>query len=251
MRSISSFLTEIFHSRQARNQAYSLRAFARDWGVSPGRVSEILSGKRNLTLKMKILLEKNLNLNGEQIETLNDLMHTQSGLRPPAPVKKYISAQDFMSINSWSYYAVLSLFESYPHLNDHAELSKKLGLEVSQVDEVIATLLRLNLIERDNGRYTPKNLHTTTDQDKINFAIQNFHSGLIKKHLEVMQNCSVEEREVQALIFNMNPQSLPKAKKILRRCLVQLEKECPPQDKSSEVFALSVFLSPLTKRISL
>lgn len=44
-------LREELVRRQQRNPRYSLRAFARATGVSPATMSQVLSGKRSLTLR--------------------------------------------------------------------------------------------------------------------------------------------------------------------------------------------------------
>jgi len=44
-------LNREFESRKARNTKYSLRAFARDLGLSPGTLSEVLKQKRGLPVR--------------------------------------------------------------------------------------------------------------------------------------------------------------------------------------------------------
>lgn len=43
--SLSEILYAIFKKKQGRNPSYSLRAYARDLGISPGRLSVILNNK--------------------------------------------------------------------------------------------------------------------------------------------------------------------------------------------------------------
>jgi hypothetical protein len=47
--SFYQLLIEEFKLRQKRNASYSMRAFARDLGIGLGSISEVLSGKRELS----------------------------------------------------------------------------------------------------------------------------------------------------------------------------------------------------------
>src|SRR5689334_9211079 len=48
---ISALLQREYESRCARNSRYSLRAFARDVGLSPGGLSQVLRGRMGLSEK--------------------------------------------------------------------------------------------------------------------------------------------------------------------------------------------------------
>ena len=60
--SISEFLGAEFSKRKLRNETYSLRAFARDLGVSASRLSEILSGKLGISEKTAETIASKLRL---------------------------------------------------------------------------------------------------------------------------------------------------------------------------------------------
>lgn len=67
-----SFLIDIFKSEYARrerkNPRYSLRAFARDLGVPPSRLSEFLSGKAGISSRKLNSIFELLNLSQSQLE---------------------------------------------------------------------------------------------------------------------------------------------------------------------------------------
>ena len=46
------WLRSILVQRQQQNPQYSLRTFARDLGIPPGRMSEILNGRRRMTFQV-------------------------------------------------------------------------------------------------------------------------------------------------------------------------------------------------------
>ena len=55
-------LKEILIERKAKNSRYSARAFARDLGISQAFLSQVLSGKRNLSLELKLRIAESSGL---------------------------------------------------------------------------------------------------------------------------------------------------------------------------------------------
>jgi hypothetical protein len=74
-----TWLYELYRRRKARNEAYSLRAFARSIGLSPALTSQILSGKSSLTRKSAEVIADRLSLSPKQKRTL---VLTAMGLAP-------------------------------------------------------------------------------------------------------------------------------------------------------------------------
>ncbi len=52
--------------RQVKNPAYSMRAFARDLGLSASGLSEVLSGKHSLSLRRAVIVSQRLGLSGHE-----------------------------------------------------------------------------------------------------------------------------------------------------------------------------------------
>ena len=72
-----------FQSRKARNQYYSLRAFAQSLGIGSGALSEILKGKRNLGINKARAIVDKLNFDQNEKENfLNSVLEVK-----PAPKK--------------------------------------------------------------------------------------------------------------------------------------------------------------------
>lgn len=64
------FLRQEFDSRKENNPRYSLRAFARDLGVSSGRLSEILNFRRRVTPLQAAKFAERLKLTRERAKHL-------------------------------------------------------------------------------------------------------------------------------------------------------------------------------------
>lgn len=238
---IKTFYTEI----KNRRSSYSLRAFARDWGIQAGRASEIISGKRNLTQPLAILFIKNFDIDSDlSHKLLSQLKQEIEARKANLPTKKIISNQDFTKINHWQYYALLSLIEKSPFDTKSNWFAKKLGLSTEQINKMIQTLLELEILTLRQSHYEISSIRTTTEQDQLSQAIQQFHFGLTQQHLEKMKQLPPDLREIQALITSIHPKKLPKLKKMIRQFMTKFEKECF-LDNEPHIYALSIYLSPL------
>jgi cyanate lyase len=60
-------LKNIFQERINKNPKYSLRAFARDIGLSPSLLSMVMSGQRQLTAKQAAKISLKLKLSDELV----------------------------------------------------------------------------------------------------------------------------------------------------------------------------------------
>jgi plasmid maintenance system antidote protein VapI len=60
------YLKREFQWRKEKNPLYSQRAFARDLGLSSGEMSELLAGKRSLTLKKRLRLLDHIELSEQE-----------------------------------------------------------------------------------------------------------------------------------------------------------------------------------------
>lgn len=251
MKDVQRFVCEIFQEKKVRNKSYSLRAFARDWGIQPGRVSEIMSGKRHLTYKMANLLAQNIKLSQKKLDELSLLIRGQKGLKQSdLPIKKIIDFEKFKHVNTWRHYALMALIEAYPNVDvtiaGRSFFSEKLDVSLDFLDEMIKSLVSIGMLTVENNKYILSSFSTTTEQDKKNSSGQAFHRELTLYHLRVMSEVDLGLREVQSLIYTMNSTQIKSAKKKIRSFLTDIEK-MGAKSKDLDVFGISIFLSPLTK----
>jgi len=67
-------LLDTFNQRRVKNSAYSMRAYARDIDISPSRLSEIFSGKGELSLVKSVAIAKRLNLSPLKAANFKDMV---------------------------------------------------------------------------------------------------------------------------------------------------------------------------------
>jgi hypothetical protein len=74
-----SFIKAVLHSRRLRNPRHSLRAFARDIGISNSRLSHVLSSDEGISIKSAQRIAKGLQLNRAETEYFVNLVISECG----------------------------------------------------------------------------------------------------------------------------------------------------------------------------
>src|SRR4051812_37760608 len=114
--SAKTFLGEELARRIGNNPRYSQRAFARQLGMSPGELSEILRGKRSLSLKSALKIARSLGLNSSETKHLIYLSQVEKSRKLPVPQIDEVARNDarerqltldmFHVISDWYCFAI-------------------------------------------------------------------------------------------------------------------------------------------------
>ena len=136
-----------FQSRKARNQYYSLRAFAQSIGIGSGALSEILNGKRNLGLnKAHAIVEK---LNFDEFEKSAFLASVQSNssgvVNTPRRKNRELSLEAFEIVSSTDCMSILALADLDDFRLDVEWIAYKLGIKIKDVEKVIPTYRHIEM----------------------------------------------------------------------------------------------------------
>lgn len=92
----SEFLKSEFTKRKTKNPNFSVRAFARWLELSPAQVSQVMSGKRPLTLKALEKINKKLDISPFEKQTLENLQ--KIGKKGFTGQKFVLKKRHFMSL---------------------------------------------------------------------------------------------------------------------------------------------------------
>lgn len=79
--SIPDLIKIVFEEKKLRNSKYTLRALDRDIGIPPGRLSEVMAGKRNMTLLMAQKFVRLNKLQNDEKNKIFELIKSQNKLR--------------------------------------------------------------------------------------------------------------------------------------------------------------------------
>lgn len=233
-----------YQKRCHKNDRYSLRAFARDLGMSAPRLSQLLSRKRPPSPGQVLKVSQSLGLNQRETQRLlsSGLGNHQLAAFQELPLDQYRLMAD------WHHSAILCLLEtnSKSEIKDEKFIARRLGISGVLVNDSLERLTRLKLIQKDDNGYiaTLKNLATPTDLPST--ALKTFHSQMIRKALESLDSDTGVDRDITGITMAIDKSKLPAAKQMIKEFRRQLCGFLESGD-ANEVYHLNLQLFPLTK----
>lgn len=231
--------------RKRDNKQYSLRAFAENLDVPPGRLSEILSGKRALSKKMKAHIAGKLGIS--EIQDFLDEASLPKLSFSQRSDYHLLTDDTFSVLADWYHFAILSLADTKDFKADAKWIAKRLNISVMESAEALKKLKNVGLIEIKNGKLmkTNKNVSTTSDIESI--ALRQSHKQSLEQAALALNEVSIELRDITSMTMAIDLKKIPMAKKIIREFRTKL---CDVLETGhqSEVYNLNVQLVPVSTR---
>jgi uncharacterized protein (TIGR02147 family) len=255
------FLLCEFQRRIKRNSSYSWRAFARDLGLTPSRITEIMKGKAGLSVDRAKTFVGHLNLIADDRDLFLDLVEMEHGrnkvLRQLAKervlnreaLKKVIPDEQFSLISQWYYLPLMRLLELPLPSQDPSILAKTLGLEEIQIVEGLARLEEVGLICKNDDRYTCLNSRTITDRGSPSSGRRQYHKELLKKAEEAIDTQPLAERSFTSAVMTVDKSQLELVQKRIRQFRSDLLNELDASPSKNAVYCLALNFFALTGNI--
>lgn len=223
-----------FAEKRRRNAGYSLRAFARDLGLSPSRLSEIFSYKNNLSLRSAVKISKRLGLSKAESEMFCTLVESHGGKkaairnRLSARLRTLMSAQGnllsldaFNVVSDWYHFAILELTTLPYFRSDTMWIAKKLKISHEEASLAVERLLRIGLLNRDGDRFVACEECASLPEDVQSDAVKKSQSQVLKMAQDALYEQNVGERCYFSVVFPFDVSQLDFAKEKLTK--LQLE----------------------------
>lgn len=220
------FLKNEFTSRKLTNGSYSLRAFARDIGLSPSSLSLILKGSQGLSVERAHKIAHSIGMTERQKAFFCDLVESQHGRsyksRNEASKRlalinsksnNEISLESFSIISDWYHYAILELFTLKDFEGSYDWISKKLKITQSEAKKAVLRLKKVGLL-KENGNFlevTESETYSMTDIPSA--ALKKFHKQILKKAEIAIDRQPIQKRDITSATMAINSKYLPEAKK--------------------------------------
>lgn len=250
------FLSEELARRMRVNPRYSQRAFARQMGLSAGELSEILRGKRGLSLRSALRVASALGLSPDETRHLITLAQLEKSAKYGAdlpteapselPSRQRLTLEMFHVVSDWVCFAILNLADTRGFRLEPGWLAKRLAISSTEAQVSLDRLERVGLIERIDGA-----LHVTPDyvlspSGIPSEAIRNYHRQILKKAAEALELQSLTEREFTGSGFAVDPAKLPELKKAISRFQNEMVTRFASRD-GREVYHLEIALFRLSE----
>lgn len=242
MKSAYEILKDELSLRRMRNSAYSLRAFARDLGVSVTALSDFLTLKRNLSKTNILKICHSLNLPPIERATL---LHR----REPVPNPQNLQSKDdaFHLFSDWYCFAILNLPRVKTHQAEAIWISQRFGITEIQASEGLARLLRLNLIRIKDNKIIRTKKGIIGNYHVPDLAIKKHHQRVLQKAEKALLESESQARDFSTTILALDPKSLEHAKKQIQKMKAKLAKKIESA-QGQEFYGLTLQLFPLVTR---
>lgn len=244
---VGAYLSQFFEKKRGKNPRYSIRAFARDVGISSGRASELLRG---IALPGRILrkrIAEELKLNKNQKNQLNLLAENHVSRRKKNQIKPgfQLDEKEFTLLPEWQHFAVLNILNTADAKPSIAWIASRLALSEATVQDSLQKLMRARLIEEAGGFYKTVHQHLTSTSTIPSAALRSYNRQMIERALWSLENIPLELRNVTSIMMTANPDNLYKLK-VLTNEFKQRAAQLFGEGEATEVYSLCVQIFPCT-----
>lgn len=229
------YLLFVLEKKKLRNPKFSLRA----WSIqldykNPAFLSQILSRKRKLKFDLVKRISKNLAHSTEEakyFETLvllenvktaeeKNLIHDilislkDTSSTPSIPINLDV----FKFVSDWYHMAILEILnlKNFDGTQEFIENYLAKLLPQSQVRGAIERLIRLELMYKKKGKYLrSKDSPLLLDVYIPSEAVRSFHTQMIQKALDSIENQNIEQRDLRASTLCFGKSEYVKAKQLI------------------------------------
>lgn len=246
MQKPAELLIQEFDKRRARNPNFSLRAFAKWLKFSPAQLSQMMSGKRPVTLNSAKKISERLGLSPAENKAFINTLLKDKEFIDSAASKKVIHMQEdqFRIISDWYHFAILSLTRLKGAKANPRWIARRLGINVEQAHQAILRLERMGIIQ------TKPIFKQICDPIEVvsaipSEAIQKYHKQNLSLAIEKIETTPVHLREYQSISIPINPKHIQLFKQHIDEFLEQVS-ILADQQSSLELYNLNVQLFPIT-----
>ena len=256
------WLHKEFESRTRRKPAYSLRAFARDLGIPPPKLSETLRGICGISSKRAEQIARKLRFSPEEKKlfiTLVESEHSRSKtgkanaqerLQSLKKTQSFseISLEKFRILSDWQHFAILELTDTMGFQSNPAWIAKRLGLSVEKTKQSLSRLEKFGLLVKNkSGVYSQTLIDLATPTDIPNKSIKDFHSQMLQQAGIAMEEVPVDERDFSSITMAIDTKDLPLAKEYLREFRRKFCKDLQANETKDRVYSLNIQFFPLDR----
>jgi uncharacterized protein (TIGR02147 family) len=226
------FLRDWFKFRKRANRRFSHRAFARRAGQrSPSTLSDVIEGRRNLTLTTTETFCKAMGLSAEeqvfftllvqldQAKSSEDRNRVYERIAATRRFKeaRRIEGEGFRYLSHWYYPAIRELAHCPDFRNDPAWVAKQLRptITTAQAKKALKELIDMGLLENNDGGIKPCDGTIVTPHEVRGLAAHNYHHGNLKMAVDAIERFRPSERHFCGVTVAVPQVIIPRLKQEL------------------------------------
>ena len=247
------FLMQELETRKGKNKSYSLRAFSRNIGVTPSFMSQILNGKRVLSLKSAATLVQKMGWSQKRKQLFLSLLHMHTASNPESKLFLEQQAKDFSDldffelkedqfalISQWYHFAIVELISLSEFKMDPHWISRRLNIDILLATEALERLIRVGLLRVDHEGKVFRSQAFHRIKDIPSQAIRQFHRSHLHGALAALENQSFDTRDFSGTTLAVPLEKLSEIKVLIKDFRERLNRYCSEADKPNSIYQLSI-----------
>ncbi len=258
----SKELLELEISKLKRQKSLSLRKIATICDISPGRLSELISGKRNITHQLSIDISNKLNFDHNTKSYFEALvLKEQENRKLKKTIKRKITnnqentdeyilvkKSDLDLLNNWYSMTILELTKLDDFELSASWVARKLGISTLEAEKSIQKLKELKFLYPDNQTGEIKtNLNFRTTTDISSKKLRQMQHCFIDKAKKSLDEDDVSQRDITSLSIAISTNDLPEAKEYIKRFRRNFSSLMNKNHSKNKLYNLNIQLFPLSK----
>lgn len=254
-----------FHRKKAAQPGYSVRALARDLGVSPSFASQVLTGKKRFPARLVGRAIKVLDMDGEKARELKKAClpeaikdeavapnSTETQLLRDQMKNRWseVSKDKLRALRHWYYVALLDLTTCRDYDGTARFIADRLGLAEPTVEVAMRELTELGLLTMHEGKLVKSAREIRMGSARSLTDIRRFHAQMLDKAKQVMLEQTSDADFARRLITGISVATTPDKIEIAKQMLSESLHEIAAflaDGESTEVFHLSAQLFPVSR----
>lgn len=252
-----TYLSEELARRARAHPRYSQRAFARDLGMSPGELSEVLQDKRRLSLRSALKVAKALSLNPTETKHLLYLVQMQAtgivdhsidvGGWKPIAEDPAASRDRFRLVSDWICFALLNLAECSNFRGREEWMARRLGVSRQEIRVALGRLERIGLVSKERGRWIFPAADVAAPEGVPSEAVRNYHRQILERATRALEIQPVDQREFAGVGFAVDPRQVASLKKDIANFLDECVAKYARGKHRTEVYHMEMALFRMTE----
>lgn len=257
---LRSVLISHFDSRKLFNHAYSLRRFARDIGLSPSNLADILSGRCGISSTSGKRIANALGLTTVETARFMDLIeaaHSRSKTartlasqrlqtEDHSPAMKQFAGNDLDILKRWYFLAALELVDLTKGFLSAESISQLLNISRDEAAESLHFLEKAQYVRREGERFVrndPTFFHRSETPSK---NIQNFHRQVLEKTVKAIADVPPEHRELSTTMFCFDRNRMSEVKSAIAKFEDEFFRKFCSEIEGNTVYTCSVQFVPMS-----
>jgi len=257
------YLKELLAEKIAANPSYSLRSFAKNLGLAPSTLVDLLALRKNLSLDRAHEIASRLNLSNSDREYFLLLVQSQTTKKPelrhhfhselakknPNHSALNLSTDLFRLISDWFHFAILE--HSLIHRIEFTagNIARRLGISKVEAEVAIERLTRLELLVKDTKGHLRKSATRIIAGSAIpEEATKKFWRQTLAKANGAIENPNKNERFLGSDLIAFDSSRLPEVTAEINAFMEKIGRISDACSDPDHVYALNVQFFRVTEQ---